>query len=437
MVVRPVRQVIFLLPALALLLAACAPAAAPSPTAAPAKPAATAAPAKPAEKPAATAAPAKPAPTAAAKAEEKPATGEPYKIGAIFDITGGGSSLGVPERDTIKMLEAEVNARGGIKGPDGKLHPVQVVLYDNQSQESQSVLVAKRLIEEDKVPVILGATQSGTTLAMVDTIQKAQVPLISAAASIRIVEPVAEHKWVFKTPQSDVLIHSVLVEYLKAKGLTRVAWMSVNNAFGDSGRDEFQKAAPAAGIQIVANERFGAEDKDMSAQLTKIRGTDANALIIWAIPPAASVATKNAADLGIKIPVFQSHGIGNQDFITLAGPAANGVVFPVGKLLVADSLADSDAQKKVLLDYTAAYQKAYGKGPTTFGGHAWDCFWIAVRAMEKAGPNPSAIRDQLEQIKDFVGITGVFNFSPQDHNGLDRRAVTMVKIVDGKWKATD
>lgn len=419
------RSFLVLLPSLALALAACTPAAAPSPTAAPAKPAATTAPAA-AAKPAATTAP-------AAKAAEKPATGEAYKIGAIFDITGAGASLGVPERDTVKMLEAEVNAQGGIKGPDGKLHPVQVVLYDNQSQESQSVLVAKKLIEEDKVPVIIGSTQSGTTLAMLDTVQKAQVPLMSAAANVGIVTPVADRKWVFKTPQSDALIHSVLVDHLKAKGLTKVAWMSVNNAFGDGGRAEFMKAAPAAGLQIVADERFAADDKDMSAQLTKIRSSDAQVLLIWAIPPAASVASKNAVDLGIKIPVYQSHGIGNKDFIDLAGPASNGVTFPVGKLLVASSLPDSDPQKKVLNDYSAAYQKAYGKAPSTFGGHAWDAFWLAVKAMEKAGPNASAIRDQFEQIKDFVGITGVFSFSAQDHNGLDKRAVTIVKIADGKW----
>jgi branched-chain amino acid transport system substrate-binding protein len=423
-----------ILSTLALAVAACAPAAPPSPTAPPAKPAATVAPAKTEAKPATTTAPAKPAEAPAAKpGEAKPAAGSPYKIGAVFDITGPGSSLGVPERDTAKMLEAEVNARGGIKGPDGQMHPVQLVVYDNQSQETQSVLVGKKLIEEDKVPVVIGPSQSGTTLAMVDTFNKASVPLISAAASIRIVEPIADRKWIFKTPQSDVLIITVLVDHLKAKGIDKVAWMSVNNAFGDGGKAEFEKLAPAAGLQIVANERFGAEDKDMSAQITKIRGSEAKALIIWAIPPAASVATKNAADLGLKLPVFHSHGIGNQDFINLAGPAANGVVFPVGKLLVAEALPAGDPQKQVLQEYAAAYQKQYGKPPTTFGGHAWDAFWIAARAMEKAGTEPARIRDEIEKVKDFVGITGVFSFSDKDHNGLDKRAVTMVTVKDGKW----
>lgn len=378
------------------------------------------------------AATASPAAKASATTTTLPA-GATYKIGAIFDSTGPAASLGVPERDTAKMLETQVNAKGGITGPDGKLHKIEVVIYDNQSQESQSVLLAKRLIEEDKVPVIIGPSQSGTTLAIIDTAQKAQVPLISAAASFKIVEPVADRQWIFKTPQSDSLIMNALLGYLKSKSITKVGWISVNNAFGDSGRAEFERLSPDYGITATSSERFGTTDNDMSGQLTKIRGTDAQALIVWAIPPGASVVTKNAADIGMKIPIFQSHGIGNQDFITLAGPAANGVIFPVGKLLVASSLPDNDPQKKMLLDYTSEYQKAYGKLPTTFGGHAWDAFWLAVKALEKAGPDPKGIRTALEGIKEFVGITGVFNFSDKDHNGLDKRAVTMVAIADGKW----
>lgn len=417
-----------------LFLSGCAPAAAPTATPAP-KGAPTTAPAAKAE-------PTKPAsaPTAAPAAKASPAAAEKgatYRIGAIIDISGPGSSLGVPERDTIKMLEEEVNAQGGVKGPDGRQHPLEVVILDNQSKEDQSVLAAKRLIEEEKVPVVIGTSQSGTTLAMVDTFTKAQVPLVSLAASVRIVEPISDRKWIFKTPQSDALIVSRLVDWLKEKGVKKVAWMSVNNAYGDSGRAEYEKLAPAAGITTVANERFGAEDKDMSAQLTKIRGTDAEALVVWAIPPAASIVTKNYGELGLKIPLYHSHGIGNRDFIQLAGPASNGVMFPVGPLVVAiDSPSDlpEGPQKKVLVDYATAYKKKYDKDPSTFGGHAWDGFWVAVKALEKAGPDPAKIRDEIEKIKEFVGITGVFNFSDKDHNGLDKRAVIMAAIQDGKWR---
>src|SRR5574341_1318397 len=356
-----------------------------------------------------------------------------YKIGAIFSITGPGSSLGIPERDTALMLEGEINAKGGIKGPDGKLRPLKMVIYDDASDETKAVLAAKKLIDEDRVTAIVGTTLSGTSLAIVDTIQKAEVPLVSCAAAIKIVEPVAERKWVFKTPQSDYLIVGVLVDHLKAKGYTKVGWLNVDYAFGQLGWIEFEKAMQKAGLQIAANEKFGQKDVDMTAQLTRVKAANPQAVVVWSIPPSASIATKNYADLGLKAPLFHSHGVGNKKFIELAGPASNGVVFPVGKLLVAEQLPDSDPPKPVLLSYAKAFEAKHGPR-NTFGGHAWDAVQLVFRAMERAGNNRGAIRDAIEGTRNFVGITGVFDFSPTDHNGLDRRAVTMVEIVDGQWR---
>ncbi len=356
---------------------------------------------------------------------------EPYKIGAIFSITGPGSSLGIPERDTAQMLEAEINAKGGLPGPVRR--PVKIIIYDDASDETKAVLAAKKLIEEDRVAAIVGTSLSGTSLAILGAVQTAQVPLISCAAAIKIVEPAAERKWVFKTPQSDWLIIDVLVDYLKAKGLTKVGWLHVDYAFGDLGWIEFQKAASKAGIQIVAQEKFGQRDVDMTVQLTRAKAANPQAVVIWSIPPSASIVTKNYRDLGIKAPLFQSHGVGNKTYINLAGPAANGVVFPVGKLLVAEQLPDSDPQKPVLLAYAKAFEAKYGPR-NTFGGHAWDAVQLAFRAMERAGNNRAAIREVLENTRNFVGITGVFDFSTNDHNGLDRRAVVMVEIADGQWR---
>jgi branched-chain amino acid transport system substrate-binding protein len=358
---------------------------------------------------------------------------EPYKVGAIFSITGPGSSLGIPERDTALMLEAEVNARGGVKGPDGKMHPLKMVIYDDASDETKAVLAAKKLADEDKVAAIVGTTLSGTSLAILDTVQKAEVPLVSCAAAIKIVEPAAERKWVFKTPQSDFLIVGVLVDYLKSKGLTRVAWLNVDYAFGQLGWIEFEKAAQKAGLTIVANEKFGQKDVDMTAQLTRVKAADPQAVVIWSIPPSASIATKNYADMGIKAPLFQSHGVGNKKYIELAGPAANNVLFPAGKLLVAEQLADNDPQKAVLLAYAKDFEAKYGPR-NTFGGHAWDAIQLVLRAMEKAGPDRAKVRAGIEATRNFVGITGIFDFSPTDHNGLDRRAVTMIQITDGQWR---
>ncbi|HXU87519.1 MAG TPA: ABC transporter substrate-binding protein [Methylomirabilota bacterium] len=358
---------------------------------------------------------------------------EPYRLGAIFSITGPGSSLGIPERDTALMIEADVNTRGGIKGPDGRLHPLKLVIYDDASDETKAVLAAKKLIDEDKVTAIVGTTLSGTSLAILDTVQRAEVPLISCAAAAKIVEPAAERKWIFKTPQSDHLIVGVLVDYLKAKGLTKVGWLNVDYAFGQLGWIEFEKATAAAGLSVVANEKFGQKDVDMTPQLTRVKAASPQAVVVWSIPPSASIATKNYADLGLRMPMFQSHGVGNKKYIELAGGAAEGVLFPAGKLLVAEQLADNDAQKPVLLAYARDFETRYGPR-NTFGGHAWDALQLAVRAMGKAGSDRAGVRAAIEATRNFVGISGVFDFSPSDHNGLDRRAATMIQIVDGQWK---
>jgi branched-chain amino acid transport system substrate-binding protein len=362
---------------------------------------------------------------------------QPIKIGFIPDITGPASSLGVPERDTALMLQAEIDAKGGIKG-----RPVKLVIYDGESTETKTLLAAKKAIEEDKVAALICCSQSGTSLAIKSTVQAAKVPMVSMAASVKIVEPVKDSFWVFKTPQSDHLVAGVLADYLVSKKITRVAWMNVDNAFGDSGRLEFDWLAKKAGIAIVANERFGDKDVDMTTQLTKVKGSDAQALVVWAIPPAASVVTKNANEMGLKIPLFQSHGVGNKRFLDLAGPAANGVRFPAGKLLKAENLPDSDAQKKILVAYAKAFEAKYG-ARNTFGGHGWDAIWLAYRAADAAAVRNSpddlpgfrtAIRNELERIQEFIGISGIFNMSATDHNGLDKRAVTMYEIVNGQWQ---
>ena len=281
---------------------------------------------------------------------------EPYRLGAIFSITGPGSSLGIPERDTALMLETDINARGGIKGPDGRIHPLKLVIYDDASDETRAVLAAKKLIDEDRVIAIVGTTLSGTSLAILDTVQKAEVPLVSCAAALKIVEPAAERKWIFKTPQSDHLIVGVLIDYLKAKGLTRVGWLGVDYAFGQLGWIEFEKAATAAGLTIAANEKFGQKDVDMTPQLTRVKAAAPQAVVVWSIPPSASIVTRNFADLGLRMPLFQSHGVGNKKYIELAGGAANNVLFPAGKLLVAEQLPDNDPQKAVLLAYARDFE---------------------------------------------------------------------------------
>jgi len=306
-----------------------------------------------------------------------------------------------------------------------------LIMLDNKSNETEAALAAKSLIQKD-VLAIIGCSTSGTTLAMLEGIQQAEIPLVSAAASIRIVEPVNERKWVFKTAQSDSLVAEKVASYLKSKGLTKIAFASMNNAFGDSGKVEFEKAAAKEGIEILVAEKFEQNDTIMTSQLTNIKKADPQAVLAWAIPPSASSFTTSFQQLGLTMPLIHSHGIGNKTFIDLAGEAAEGVVFPAGKLLVAEGLPDDDPQKQVLVEYATDFEAKFGPR-NTFGGHAWDALQIVLNAVEKAGPDRAKIRDEIEKTTDFVGISGVFNMSPEDHNGLSLDSMVMVEISEGSW----
>ncbi|WP_395879600.1 ABC transporter substrate-binding protein [Desulfallas sp. Bu1-1] len=361
--------------------------------------------------------------------QAKEQAGEPYQLGAVIDISGNSSSLGVPERDTLLMLVEKLNRAGGING-----HPVELTILDNKSEETEAVLAVKKLIEKD-VLAVLGCSSSGPSMAMVNIVQNAKVPMVSMAAASSIVEPVSERQWVFKTAQSDIVTVKKIITYLKAQGLTRVAFLSMNNTYGDGGKAAFTAAAEENGIEIVVEEKFEASDKDMTPQLTKVKASGAQAAVVWAIPPSASIITKNFRDMGLSIPLIHSHGVGNQKFIELAQGAAEGVILPIGKLAVASQIPDSDPQKKVLESYIADYQAKYNTLPNSFGGYAWDAFNLVVAAIEKAGPDRAAIRDELEKnTSGFVGISGVFNMSPADHNGLGVDSMVLVEVKDGKWQ---
>ncbi|UCF32143.1 MAG: ABC transporter substrate-binding protein [bacterium] len=358
------------------------------------------------------------------------------KIGAIFASTGPASMLGLPEKNTAEMIEAEINAAGGVAG-----NPVKLIFYDTEGDATKTVTATKKLIEKDMVDVIIGPTTSGNSLAIIDVVEKAKVPLISCAASIRIVQPVKPY--VFKTPQTDVMAVERIYSRLQNNGIKKVAIITVSNGFGDSGRVQLQNLAADYGLTIVADERYGANDTDMTVQMTKIKGTDAEAIICWGTNPGPAVIAKNRKQLGITIPLYNSHGVASKTFIELSGDAAEGTFLPAGKLLVVDQLDDSDPQKALLQKYKTDYESKFGGAANTFGGHAYDAFMIAVQAMEKAlpagGGKPShdAIRAEIEKIQGFVGTGGIFNFSPEDHNGLTKDGFVMVQIKDGDWSMVD
>lgn len=297
-----------------------------------------------------------------AKKEEPKAT---YKIGGIFAITGPASFLGEPERNSMELLAEQINAQGGVNG-----HPIELVIYDTEGDATKAVLNTNKLIEKDKVLAIVGPSRSGTTLAVVPIVERAQVPLISCAASVKITTPVKS--WVFKTPQTDVMAVAKIYEYMKGQGVQKIAILTVGNAFGASGRQQLLQQASDYGYEIVADERFGPKDTDMTPQLTKIRTLKPEAIICWGTNPGPAVIAKNMRQLAIKIPLYQSHGVASKKFIQLAGEAANGIILPTGKILVADVLPDTDPQKPTLLKYIADYEAKYKIAVSGFGGYAWD-----------------------------------------------------------------
>jgi len=350
----------------------------------------------------------------------------PIKIGALFSISGPPSFLGEPERNTAEMVVGEINKAGGIGG-----RMLELVTYDTQGDATKAVQAANRLIKEDKVVAIIGPSTTGDTMAVIPIVEKAGLPMISCAAGIKITEPAK--RWVFKTAQNDNLAVAKIYENLKKKNISRVALLTVSDSFGSSGREQLKGQAAGFGMQIISDETYGPKDTDMTAQLTKIRDSKAQAVICWGTNPGPAVIARNFKQLGMKIPLYMSHGVSSKKFIELAGDASEGIMLPSGRVLVADLLAKSDPQKKSLTEFVKSYKKLYKTDGDHFGGHAWDAVMLLKGAIERGGPTPAAIRDQLEKTRNFTGIGGVFNFSPQDHAGLTKDAFVLVEVKKGKW----
>ncbi len=349
------------------------------------------------------------------------------KIGSFLAVTGPASFLGDPELKTLQMYIDEINAKGGI---DGK--KIEFIHYDTKGKAKEAKNFVNRLVKKDKVDVIIGGTTSGNTLAVIDIVQKAQIPLISLAGSVKIIEPVK--KWVFKTPHTDRMAAEKIFQDMKKRGITKIALITGNGGFDKSGRAQCFALAPKYGIEIVADEKYGNADTDMTTQLTKIRGTDAQAILNFGFGKAPAIVVKNVRQLGIKLPIYESHGVASKKFIELAGAAANGVRLPAAALIVAEQLPANDPQKKVLLDYKKKYEAKFGP-VSTFGGHAYDALFITVGAIERAkSTEPAKIRDEIEKTHGFVGTGGVFNMSPKDHLGLGLDAFKMIEVQNGNWK---
>jgi len=352
----------------------------------------------------------------------------PIRIGAFLSVTGPAAFLGDPEQKTLELYVERLNAAGGVLG-----RKLELVAYDSGGDAEKARTFAKRLIEQDRVDVIVGGSTTGETMAVVPLAEAAGMPFISLAGAVVIVEPVK--KWVFKTPHTDRMACDKVFVDMKARGVAKAALISGSGGFDKSMRGQCLAVAKNHGIDIVADETYGAGDTDMTAQLTKIKNAaGVQAVLNAGFGQGPAIVTKNYKQLGIGVPLYQSHGVASKQYIQLAGDAAEGVRLPAAALLVAETLPDSDPQKTVVLEYKRAYEARFKQDVSTFGGHAYDGLMLAVEAMKRAGSTDKAkVRDALEQIRGYMGTAGVVNMSAQDHMGLDLTAFRMLEVRKGDW----
>ncbi len=351
------------------------------------------------------------------------------KIGAVLSVTGGASFLGDPEKKTLEMYVADINAKGGIAGKK-----IELVIYDDASDPNQARTFATRLIEQDKVDALLAGSTTASTMAIIPLAEEAQTPLINFAGAVQAVSPVK--KWNFKTPHTDLMACEKIFQDLKKRGTTKIAIIAGADAFGKSMRDQCMSVTGKYGIEVLHEETYQPRDNDMTPQLTNIKSkAGVQAVINPGFGQGPAIVTRNYKQLGIAAPLYQSHGVASKQFIELATPAAaEGVRLPAAALLIAEKLPDSDPQKKVVVEYKKTYEAKSGQPVSTFGGHAYDGLMIMVEAMKRAGGADKAkVRDEIEKTKSFVGTGGVVNMSATDHLGLDLTAFRMLEIKGGDW----
>ncbi|MCW5624719.1 MAG: ABC transporter substrate-binding protein [Burkholderiales bacterium] len=353
---------------------------------------------------------------------------EPIRIGSVLSLTGPAAFLGDPELKTLQLYVEQINAGGGVLG-----RKLTLFHYDDGSDAAKANTFAKRLVEQDKVDFVVGGTTTGSTMAMVRVLEGAEIPFVSMAGGVAIIEPV--RKWVFKTPHTDRMAAEKVFEDMRKRGVTKVGLLSETSGFGQSGRKEAQTVAAQYGITLVADETYAPKDTDMTAQLTKLRSAaGVQAIFVFGLGQGPAIVTRNVQQLGIKLPLYHAHGVASDEFIRLAGAAAEGVRLPAAALIVAKQLPANDPQKPVVMAYDKAYRDRYKEDVSTFGGHAYDALMLLADAIRRAGGTDRAkVRTALESTRNYMGTAGLVNFSATDHMGLDLSAFRMVEIRNGDW----
>ena len=360
---------------------------------------------------------------------------EPIKIGAFYSLSGPAAAIGTPTKLVTEMVVEKINKEGGING-----RPIELVLGDTESEPTKAVMVAKKFINVDKVAAIIGPDRTDLGMAVKKLIEEARIPTFMCVGGDPVIMgggPLGTYKWVFKSPQRSSTAVETLYGYLQKHNIKKIALITASDGFGKDGKGWLEKLAPKYGVTIIADESFNPKDTDMTAQLTKIAATNPEGIVCWTIGPAGAIVAKNVKQLNIQTPLFQCHGLPDPKYVELAGPASEGNMMPSTKLMAWEQLPDTDPQKKVIKDFVHLYNDVYHYDKqfpiNTHSGYAWDAIYIVANAMKKAGTDPEKLREAIEQTKNYVGVSGIYNLTPEDHNGLGTDSMIMVRIENGKW----
>ena len=364
---------------------------------------------------------------------------EPIKIGAFYSLSGPAAAIGTPTKLVTQMVVEKLNKEGGING-----RPIELVLGDTESEPTKAVMVAKKFINVDKVVAIIGPDRTDLGMAVKKLMEDAGVPIFMTVGGDPVIMgggQLGTFHWVFKSPQRSSVAVAKLYGHLKKQKLTKIALITASDGFGKDGKGWLEKLAPEYGLTIVADESFNPKDTDMTSQLSKLASSNADAIVCWTIGPAGAIVAKNVKQLNMKTPLFQCHGLPDPKYVELAGTASEGNMMPSTKLMAWELLPDSDPQKAVIKDFVHLYNDVYNYNKqfpiNTHSGYAWDAVLIVANAMKKAGTDPAKLRDAIEQTKDYVGVSGIYNLTPEDHNGLGVDSMIIVEVKDGKWKLVE
>lgn len=359
------------------------------------------------------------------------------KLGAFFDLSGRASFIGTPTKLVAEMVVAKINAEGGINGKQ-----LELEIGDTEGNPAKAASIAKKFIYKDKVVAIIGPTLTDTGMNVKNIVDKAELPIVMTVGGDPVIMggKFGSYKWVFKSPQRSKTAVERMFIYLKEKGLTKVALLTGTDGFGKDGARWMETLAPQYGIEIIAQESFGTRDTDMTSQLTKVKNSQPQAILAWTTGPAGAIIAKNKVQLGIDTPLFQCHGLPDPKYIELAGAASEGDRMPATKLMVVEELPASDPQQQVIREFVKLYkEKGYDRQfpINTHSGYAWDAIMIIANAIKQVGTEPTALRSAIENTKNYVGISGIYNMTPEDHNGLGVDSMVMVQVKNGQFVLAD